>query len=457
MTRIHRRTVLRGSLSGSLVTLALPLLECMGEGRGEAFAQSLNPRVFGVFFWGGGLPHTALNDSLSKDLDVYTPPGAAGVTPLRMSPLLAPLASSRDYLNVITGLNTSRHQVRDHVTHYSGQTIALTGDGCSGIDRSDLLYTYSRPSIDRVVAKDPGFYTTPPRLDSVQLCAATSFFKSHSGWNCVTMDGPNQPLKPILDPKALYGRLFGGYDPSPAGDKTRSHLRSALSAVMSDAKALKSRIGVADQARLEKHLDGLRSIELELEAEPLACTPPDEAVVGTGKTLLQAFDLQARILVAALRCDITRVFSFMVTGGAHSYRMDGKGVQDGAGSTGNHGALHAGKHDEAAGNALLTFTALQNLLARLAAEASPSGGTLLDSVLIYATSEYGTGWHHKHEEFPVILAGKAGGRLKTGNHVRVPNGNISDVGHTIVQALDLTQTNWGWSGGESTSTLPVLV
>jgi len=455
MTRINRRTLLRGSISGSLVTLALPLLECMGEGRGEALAQSLSPRGFGLFFWGGGLPHTPLNDKLSNTADVYTPPGAAGVTPLSLSPLLAPLAKSRDYLNVVTGLNTSRHEVKDHVTHYSGQTIAVTGDGCSSIDRSDLLYTYSRPSIDRVVAKDPDFYGTPPRLDSVQICAATNFFKNHSGWNCVSMNGPNQPVKPITDPKALYARLFGGSMPGAAGDKTRAHLRSALSAVMTDAKALKTRIGVADQARLEKHLDGLRSIELQLQAAPLVCSTPAEPSAG-GKTLLQAFDLQAQILVAALRCDITRVFSFMVTGGAHGYRMDGKGVQDGPGSTGNHGALHAGKHDEAAGNALLSFTALQNLLGRLAGETSPGGGTMLDNLLIYATSEYGSGWHHKHEEFPVILAGKAGGRLKTGNHVRVPNGNIADVGHTIVQALELKQTNWGWSGGESTSTLPVL-
>ncbi|HEX2872509.1 MAG TPA: DUF1552 domain-containing protein [Polyangiaceae bacterium] len=456
MIRVTRRTLLRGSVRGSLVTLALPLLECMGEGRGEALAQSLNPRGFGLFFWGGGLPHSTSNDALSKAADVYTPSGAAGVTPLALSPLLEPLAGSRDYLNVVTGLGTSRHQVKDRVTHYSGQTIALTGDGCSDIDRSDLLYTYSRPSIDRVVARDASFYATPPRLSSVQICAATDFFKSHSGWNCVTMDGKNQPLKPLTDPKALYTRLFGGFVAGPAGDRTGAHLQSALNAVLSDARALKARVGSADQARLEKHLDGLRSIELQLQATPLACNAPAEPTV-RGKTLLQAFDLQAQILVAALRCDITRVFSFMVTGGAHGYRMDGKGVQDGPGSTANHGALHAGKHDEAAGNALLTFTALQNLLGRLAADAAPGGGTLLDNMLIYATSEYGSGWHHKHDEFPVILAGKAGGRLKAGNHVRLPNGNISDVGHTIVQALGLEQTNWGWSGGESTSTLPLLV
>jgi hypothetical protein len=456
MTRISRRTLLRGSISGSLVTLALPLLECMGEGRGEAWAQSLNPRGFGVFFWGGGLPHTTRNDALSQAADVYTPAGSTGLTPLELSPLLAPLAASRDYLNVVTGLNTSRHQVKDRVTHYSGQTIALTGDGCSNIDRSDLLYTYSRPSIDRVVAKDPTFYEAPPRLDSVQIGAATSFFKNHSGWNCVSMDGPNQPVKPILGPQSLYARLFGGHTTGPTADKTRAHLQSALSAVMDDAKALEARVGAADRARLEKHLDGLRSIEQQLQAQPIACNAATEPQAA-GKTLLQTFDLQAQILVAALRCDITRVFSFMVTGGAHGYRMDGKGVQDGPGSTSNHGALHAGKHDEAAGNALLTFTALQNLLQRLAAEASPAGGTLLDNLLVYATSEYGSGWHHKHEEFPVILAGKAGGRLKTGNHVRVPNGNLSDVGHTIVQALGLRQSNWGWSGGESTSTLPVLV
>lgn len=456
MTKITRRTLLRGSAAGATVAMGIPLLECMGEGRGHAFAQSLNPVGFGVFFWGGGIPHSKLNDKESTAADAYTPAGAAGISPLAPSALLAPLAASSQWLNVVTGLNTASHQVVQRETHFSGQAIALTGDGVAYIDRSDLLYSYSRPSIDRFVAKYPGFYAQPPRRESVHTCAADRFFKSHSGWNCISMDGKDQPVKPILDPSTLYTNLFGGFTPGAGGAQVRADQKSALDAVIADAHRLQQQLGAEDRQRLERHLDGLRSIERQLDAAPPACTLPT-APADAAAGLLPRFELQAEIIVAALRCDITRIFSMMVTGGAHGYKMDKTGTENGPGSTGNHGALHAGNNDAATGNTLLSFKALQHLLGKLSVEESPTGGKLLDNMLIFATSEYATGWHHQHEEFPVILAGKAGGKLKTGQHVRAPGGNICAVQLAMLQGLGLPIAEWGFGGGETSTPLPGLL
>lgn len=458
MFQMSRRTALRGILGGSSVFVGIPLLESMGTGRGEAFAQSLNPKIFGVFFWGGGIPWTPQNDpqATSADRDIYTPEGGNGVTPLKLSELLAPLRENQDSLNVVTGITTSNFKFAQRVSHFAGQTMALTGDKIAYIDRSDLLYSYNRASIDRVVAKDTQFYSEKPSLDSVQISAIDRFFKNHSGWNAISMDGKDKPVKPILDPSTLYRRLFGNVAQDFQGsDKSSEHYASALDAVIDDAKSLRQKLGAADQERLDRHLEGLFEIETRLKAAPVVCQIPG-APSGEELDVMARFELQTDILAAALRCGITRVFSHMITGGAHPLRINKQGIQNGPGGTANHGGLHAGKRDTAIGNTLFSLIALNFLLNRLKEEQSPTGSSLLESSMIYATSEYATGWHHKHEEFPVILAGSAGGALNTGNHIRTQKGNICEVQLTILQALGLDYEAWGWSGGETTKTLPIL-
>jgi len=49
---------------------------------------------------------------------------------------------------------------------------------------------------------------------------------------------------------------------------------------------------------------------------------------------------------------------------------------------------------------------------------TPDGdGSLLDHSLILYGGGMGNGNLHRHEDLPLILAGKAGGRFKTGQHV----------------------------------------
>ena len=58
---IKRRTMLRGILGASAVSVGLPLLEAMLDSHGEALADgSPLPLRFGVWFWGNG-PETFFN------------------------------------------------------------------------------------------------------------------------------------------------------------------------------------------------------------------------------------------------------------------------------------------------------------------------------------------------------------------------------------------------------------
>jgi hypothetical protein len=77
------------------------------------------------------------------------------------------------------------------------------------------------------------------------------------------------------------------------------------------------------------------------------------------------------------------------------------------------------------------------------ADIKEGDGTLLDNSMIFATSETFYARIHQVDGCPVIAAGKAGGRVKTGIHV-VGNGDpISRVGLTAMQAMGLPIATWG--------------
>ncbi|GAC1452365.1 MAG: hypothetical protein NVSMB9_37300 [Isosphaeraceae bacterium] len=45
-------------------------------------------------------------------------------------------------------------------------------------------------------------------------------------------------------------------------------------------------------------------------------------------------------------------------------------------------------------------------------------GTLLDNVMIVYGSGIGDGDRHNHNDLPILLAGRGGGTLKTGRHLK---------------------------------------
>ena len=129
MTRcLDRRTVLRGLLGGSAVTLALPALDIFPDPSGRAFATTgAGPSRFGVWFWGNGVKP-----------DNWVPAGTGqGYT---MTSQMAPLASVQDYVSVVSGceIKTATHP------HHSGMTGIMTGEHYHQLGTC-LLYTSPSP------------------------------------------------------------------------------------------------------------------------------------------------------------------------------------------------------------------------------------------------------------------------------------------------------------------------
>lgn len=471
---LSRRHVLRGMLRGSAVALALPLLESMLNENGTALAAgSPLPLRYGLFFWGNGLPwtyrHRGTTDTISPGInhpledsltDQYTPvTQGKGFT---VTETLKPLERHLAQLNVVSGLEPKtaipESPVGQSDGHMRGISVALTADQIrpAGYDHDSHIFAFSRATLDQYIAKHPQFYADgAPLYRSLELGMSTSVLHDFGSWTSISHNGPNSTNPPQRDPKKLFDQLF-----SVKPDLIEiAHRTSVLDVVTEDARQLSKRLGKRDRERLDEHLSHLSEIERRLNVTRAACTTPKgpSAVAANETSVLQKMDLMGDILVAALRCDMTRVFTIAFTTGGSLLQMNGAGVINGPGAHQLHDACHGGERDVIIGFTKLNFTAYATLLDKLTAEQDVNGQTLLDNSVILGTSEYGEGYTHSNKEHPFILAGKAGGRLETGWHVRDEGGNMARVHLTVLRALGIDADSYGFNGGESSSALPFLV
>ena len=244
-------------------------------------------------------------------------------------------------------------------------------------------------------------------------------------------------VQPINDPKKAFSMVFAGVDATAGGDPAIARLqkrrRSILDYVQPDYVALKGKLGAADAARLDTHLQSIREVERSLSiAAPTptgTCTPPDPTgwladkskgnVAGPNEDFLPIGTAQMDLLAAAIACNLTRVATL---------QWGGTGVYApylGATFKTDH---HTISHDDqsAPGSPI---EVIQNwyakhfayLLARL--DAMPEGnGTVLDNTAVVWFSEIAQG-SHEHYDMPFVIAGGAGGAFKTGRYVNLNPGS----------------------------------
>jgi len=70
-------------------------------------------------------------------------------------------------------------------------------------------------------------------------------------------------------------------------------------------------------------------------------------------------------------------------------------------------------------------------------------GTLLDHSLVMAYTDTSNAKLHAVDGIPMLLAGSASGRLKTGIHYAGASSTVARVGLTVQQAMGLSVDRWG--------------
>jgi len=439
---LSRRRVLRGTLGSLPVALALPTFEAT-LGR-TARADTAADPIFGLFFWANGVPwHAGHGGTLASSPrpDLWTP-SETGVD-VEPSPLLA-LLGDHPY-SVVTGLTPHTDIPSDpdgqSDGHMRGFMVATTGDRprSEGFHHASHTLTARRATLDQLVARETAFYSSEvPRYRSLEVGASSSRFHDYGHWNAISYAGPDALNPATCDPATLYDRLFN-VDLDTADLTRRAAL---LDSVLEDAADLRAQLPSADQMRLESHMEHLFEVQRRMSLGANACDVPTEPGVGA-ELRSQAF-LISELLVAALACGQTRVFSYMLTSPASTHIFRDVDV-----ASDMHTVCHSGEWDAVDRITRVQMESFADLLDMLAEARDPTGTSLLDRALVYGVSEYGEGYQHNVTEMPVVLAGRAAGRLNTGMHVREVGGNLARAQLTLLQALGLDIGSFGFSGAET--------
>ncbi|HMI92858.1 MAG TPA: DUF1552 domain-containing protein [Polyangiales bacterium] len=410
--RIPRRTFLRGTLAGGIgVSIGLPLLEPMLNGNGTALAQDAAlPRRLGVFFFGNGR---------GVEVAKWRPTGTgASWTP---SPLLAPLAGLKDYVSVVTGMNAKLD--KSPQGHHRGSAAILSGYEFVTQPANNAPYrsTFQKPSIDQLVAAAVGSATP---FKSLELATSSRVIKGEGTTiQYISHNGPDSPNPPEVEPGAVFDRLFAGggamtsQPATPAvTDRLRELRSSVLDTVLVDLDAMHKRVGASDRIRLEQHTESIRAIERRLTTMPTApavqCDNPARpgAIAGSSgkEPLAERLDAFGDLLTLAMSCDLTRAFTIQWSGSA------GGPVFWQVGATRAHHDLShdgAGAQDVMEKITIFTMEELAKMLVKF--RDTPDGaGNLLDSLALMATSDTSDGEAHSVNDYPIVIAGKAGGALK---------------------------------------------
>jgi hypothetical protein len=408
---MKRRTFLRGTIQGGVaIGIGLPLLEAMLSEHGTALAQdgSALTKRFGVFFFGNGR---------GVERDRWRPSGTgASWTP---SVELAPLTELKDYISVVTGIPAS--QSASPQGHHHGSVSILSGYNLIEQDANNAPYrsTFKKPSIDQLVATAIGSTT---RFRSLEL-ATSGRVISGEGTTIehISHNGPDSANPPEVDPRAVFDRLFAmPIDPptnggSPVAAALQALRGSVLDTVLGDLSSMQGRVGAADKIRLEQHAESIRAIERRLQmdpgvAAPMCSDPTAPADIPEDRSrepLAERLDAMGDLLALGLSCDLTRVFSLQWSASAL-----GPVFWQVGSSRIHHDISHdgAGSQEEMEKITIFTMEQLAILLKKL--RDTPDGtGNLLDSLALLATSDCSDGAAHTVDDYPIVIAGRAGGAL----------------------------------------------
>jgi hypothetical protein len=425
-----RRTLLRGILGGVGVSVALPFLEVFLDTHGEARADGLPlPTYFGTWYHALG----------------FTPgfwePKTVGANYENAMTLKA-LDPIKHKVTVFSGMRVGL-DANFNAPHITGAQVGMGG----GVPKPGLTL----PTIDNIVADHVGRSTRFRLLDV--RCDGSNVSQSRRSETSVGVAEPS--------PLALYKRIFGAEFKDPnAADFTPDPVvlarKSVLSAISERRAALNSSLGAADKARLDEYFTSLRELENQLAlrtqkpAPALACTLANEADYaeaphGTDvRDAMRDHEQFARLIAHAVACDQTRVFNVQISSGG-----GGSGLRRPGESATFHTLTHEEAFDLKTGYQPTVMWFQQETAKAYAQFATIFDSfkigdqTLLDRSLIMFYTDVGKAQIHDVENMPVMLAGSAGGRVKTGLHVPAKGQPVTRVGLTAQMAMGVPTSEWG--------------
>lgn len=391
--------------------MALPLLESMLPVRALAAMAKPAPVRMAFLFVPNGI-------SMPK----WTPAVDGGNFELPY--LLEPLSHLRNEFSIFTGLsqNGARPLGDGPGDHARSAAAWLTGVHPRKTSGADI---HNGLSADQLAAQHIGLQT---RFPSLELGCERGGMAGDcdSGYSCAYSSGiswrsDTTPVAKETSPRAVFERLFGSEvagETAEARAKRMLYKQSILDMVLDDASALKAKLGLHDQRKLDEYLTSVREIEFRLskfDDARRAASAVGAKEPAMPKEFSDHIRLMGDMMVLAFQTDQTRVATFMFANEGSNRSYGEAGVPEG-----HHDMSHHGKDqhklDQKAKIDRFHTEQLAYVLERMGS-IKEAGGTLLDNTALVYGGGISDGDAHNHDNLPILVAGKAGGRIKQGKHI----------------------------------------
>jgi hypothetical protein len=440
---LPRRTFVRGMGA----TVALPFLDAMMPASMSRGARHAAAAIDRTRFVAIEMVHGAAGcNELGNKLNLWSPADAGSKFDLAPTALKS-LEGYRDYLTIISNTDVRNAEPSSPQEiggdHFRSSAVYLTQAHPRQTEGSDIKVG---TSLDQLYAQKYGQDTPIP---SMQLCIENVDQAGGCayGYACVYTDSiswasPTEPLPVIRDPRVAFEKMFGVGGSSEERMERRRSRRSVLDFVAKEMVSLQKSLGAEDSHRMDRYLEDIREVERRIQriearnnstggSEQRELTGAPAGVPDSFEEHVKVmFDLQA----LAVAADITRVFSFKMGRDGSSRVYAESGTDKPFHPASHHGGTEKGVKDFFLINKY-HVAMLPYFLDKLKS-ISEGDSNLLDKTLIMYGSPMGDSNLHNHRRVPLMLLGKANGKLAGNVHIKTPDGTpmanaLLSVGHTL--------------------------
>jgi hypothetical protein len=383
------------------------------------------------------------------------PTGALGALP----PTLQPLEAHKSELVVCPDMSNPGIGAGGHASY----GVIAFGRGATGSGYKEP----SGPTFEQYAVN--GLGKTPRKSLNLWIqmhlppLPTTQAGGTHCFWT-----GQGQPINPIGDPYVVYKELFAGGDFNSAADpaaikRLMANKKSILDFVGSNLEEFKRRLGPEDRTGVESHLQAIRDLEGQLQAEGSSA---NGSCAGTAPGMIDINDraqypniqkANYSLMINALKCGVTNVvtnqhgdssgnsinFGAFVQGlplvSPNHYKSPYRNWHDLG-----HSPIQGGvDHKKIVDNwFMVRFDELVKQMKGVPSE----GGTLFDNTIIVITNHMQEGANHDAQKNPMmVLAGKNTG-LKTGLCVDSGGKSVGSLYADVLNALGVMHPYTGGLG-----------
>ena len=408
----------RSFLRGLGATVALPFLQSLAP---RGLAATVRPPVrLGFLYVPNGV-----------NMREWTP-AATGVD-YALPHTLQPLAPHKNDILVLTGLAQDKGRNNGDG---AGDHARAAGSWLTGAQplKSESSAIRLGVSADQVAAEA---FKKQTRFASLELGLepGRQGGKCDSGYACaysnnISWRNEGSPSGKEISPRLVFERLFSSANPTVAGEESarrQRYRKSILDFVMDDARDLSAKVGGGDKQKIDEYMTAVREIEMRVEAAERSVKIAQDAGLIEGydvpeqvpESFSEHSTLMMDLMALAFQTDTTRVSTCMLANEGSNRAYRNLSI-----SRGHHELSH---HQNNPDNLrqirdINTFHVEQFAYIINKLKSIPDGeGTLLDNCMLLYGAALADGDRHEHENLPLLMAGRGGGSILSGRHVRYAN------------------------------------